>query len=84
MGYVAEGMQSALDSAIGLPRSSTSASLMLAFLMPADVSSILHVVPLWSHIARRKAIGEPRPMGVVGPGARLQDVDTAGPGRGRR
>src|ERR1700733_12341596 len=37
MAYVAVGMQSALDSAIGLPRSSTRASLMLVFLMPADV-----------------------------------------------
>src|ERR687895_2827346 len=36
--YAAVGMQRALDSAIGLPRRSTSASWMLAFLMPADVS----------------------------------------------
>ena len=35
--YPAVGMQSALDSAIGLPSSPTSASWMLAFLMPADV-----------------------------------------------
>src|SRR6266480_1038153 len=35
--YEAVGMQRALDSAIGLPRSSTSASWMLGFLMPADV-----------------------------------------------
>src|SRR5215203_1411571 len=35
--YVAVGMQRALDSAIGLPRSSTSALWMLVFLMPADV-----------------------------------------------
>src|SRR3954454_22311858 len=35
--YDAVGMQRALDSAIGLPRSSTSASWMLGFLMPADV-----------------------------------------------
>jgi hypothetical protein len=39
--YVAVGMQRALASAIGLPRSSTSASWMLVFLMPADVSSNL-------------------------------------------
>ena len=39
--YPAVGMQRALDSAIGLPRRSTSASWMLAFLMPADVSSNL-------------------------------------------
>jgi hypothetical protein len=37
--YDAVGMQRALDSAIGLPSKSTSASWMLAFLMPADVSS---------------------------------------------
>ena len=35
--YDAVGMQRALDSAIGLPRRSTSASWMLGFLMPADV-----------------------------------------------
>ena len=37
--YDAVGMQRALASAIGLPRRPTSASWMLAFLMPADVSS---------------------------------------------
>ena len=37
--YIAVGMQRALDSAIGLPSRSTSASWMLGFLMPADVSS---------------------------------------------
>src|SRR3954449_12096383 len=35
--YPAVGMQSALESAIGLPRRSTSASWILVFLMPADV-----------------------------------------------
>ena len=35
--YAAVGMQRALDSAIGLPSRSTSASWMLGFLMPADV-----------------------------------------------
>src|SRR5262245_21674428 len=34
---VAVGMQRALDSAIGLPRRSTSALWMLVFLMPAEV-----------------------------------------------
>src|SRR5215213_4341254 len=34
---VAVGMQRALDSAIGLPRRSTSALWMLVFLMPAGV-----------------------------------------------
>src|SRR6266536_4946684 len=37
LAYDAVGMQRALDSAIGLPRRSTSASWMLAFLMPAEV-----------------------------------------------
>jgi hypothetical protein len=36
--YVAVGMQRALDSSIGLPSRSTSASRMLAFLIPAEVS----------------------------------------------
>jgi hypothetical protein len=36
--YVAVGMQRALDSAIGLPRMSTSALWMLVFVMPAEVS----------------------------------------------
>jgi hypothetical protein len=35
--YAAVGMQRALDSAIGLPKRSTSALWMLVFLMPADV-----------------------------------------------
>src|SRR5262245_15585999 len=35
--YNAVGMQRASDSAIGLPSRSTSAFLMLVFLMPADV-----------------------------------------------
>jgi len=39
--YIAVGMQRALDSAIGLPSSSTSAFSMLVFLMPADVSRSL-------------------------------------------
>src|SRR5438874_12105709 len=37
MAYAAVGMQRALDSAIGFPIRSTSASWMLVFLMPADV-----------------------------------------------
>src|SRR5688572_18729060 len=35
--YAAVGMQRALESAIGLPSRSTSASWMLVFLMPAEV-----------------------------------------------
>src|SRR6266540_6851131 len=37
LAYIAVGMQRASDSAIGLPRRSTSASWMLVFLMPAEV-----------------------------------------------
>ncbi len=43
--YIAVGMQRALHSAIGLPRRSTSASWMLVFLMPAEVSSNF-IIPL--------------------------------------
>jgi hypothetical protein len=43
--YAAVGMQRALESAIGLPRRSTSASLMLVFLMPADVRRSLMLPP---------------------------------------
>src|ERR671932_1334112 len=45
MAYTAVGMQRALASAIGLPRRSTSASWMLVFLMPAEVSSNF-IIPL--------------------------------------
>jgi hypothetical protein len=38
-------MQSALDSAIGLPSKATSASWMLAFRMPLDVRRIFIVTP---------------------------------------
>ena len=44
------GTQSALDSAIGLPSKSTSASWMLAFLMPLDVRRIL-IAPSEGHRA---------------------------------
>src|SRR2546429_505713 len=43
--YIAVGMQRALDSAIGLPSRSSSASRMLAFLMPADVRRNLKLPP---------------------------------------
>jgi len=49
--YMAVGMQRALDAAIGLPRSSTSASWMLVFLMPADVRSDLIMPFLGSIVA---------------------------------
>src|SRR4051812_44478332 len=43
--YCAVGMHRALESAIGLPRSSTNALWMLAFLTPADVSRSLKMPP---------------------------------------
>jgi hypothetical protein len=43
--YIAVGMQRASDAAMCLPRSSTSASWMLVFLMPADVSRNLTLPP---------------------------------------
>src|SRR5207244_8938107 len=43
--YAAVGMQRALDSAIGLPRRSTSALSILVFLMPADVRRNLMLPP---------------------------------------
>jgi hypothetical protein len=43
--YDAVGMQRASDSAIGLPRRSTSASWMLVFLMPAEVRRNLMLPP---------------------------------------
>ena len=43
--YIAVGMHRALDSAIGLPSSSTSASSMLWFVTPPDVSNSFMVPP---------------------------------------
>jgi hypothetical protein len=40
-------MQRALDSLTGLPNRSTSASWMLVFLMPADVSRSFKPPPVW-------------------------------------
>src|SRR2546423_13882442 len=45
LAYAAVGMQRALDSAIGLPKRSTSAFLMLVFLMPAEVRRSLMLPP---------------------------------------
>jgi hypothetical protein len=53
--YAAVGMQSALDSAIGLPRRSTSASWMLVFLMPADVRRNL-MIPLLDDLMRTERL----------------------------
>jgi hypothetical protein len=49
LAYAAVGMQRALDSPIGLPRRSTSASWMLVFLMPAEVRRNL-IVPFLGEI----------------------------------
>jgi hypothetical protein len=43
--YCAVGMHRALESAIGLPRRSTNARWMLAFLTPADVRRSLKMPP---------------------------------------
>ncbi len=43
--YAAVGMQRALESAIDLPRRSTNAWRMLAFLTPADVRRSLKMPP---------------------------------------
>src|SRR5437879_5523928 len=50
--YPAVGMQRALDSAIGLPSRSTSASWMLVFLIPADVRRNL-MLPLGATVSER-------------------------------
>src|SRR5262249_13148878 len=62
--YAAGGMQSALDSATGLPSSSSSAPRMLAFLTPADVSSNLIAT-----LAARRWFPdlEPGALGIDGP-----------------
>src|SRR5262245_2796161 len=49
--YDAVGMQSALDSAIGLPMRSTSAPWILGFLIPAEVSRNLMGAPLLAVLA---------------------------------
>src|SRR3954467_15070573 len=56
-------MQRALDSAIGLPSRSTRASLMLAFLIPADVRRSFMLPP-----GVRTAGGPARAYGSVGVG----------------
>ena len=54
--YEAVGMQRALASLIGLPRRSTSASWMLGFLMPADVSrSLILIWPTYGRLPRLRA-----------------------------
>src|ERR1700756_2745022 len=55
--YAAVGMMRALDSAIGLPRRSTSALWMLGLLMPPDVRSNLKLSLLITVLGRRS----PRP-----------------------
>src|SRR5205809_8147625 len=61
--YIAVGMQRALDSLIGLPSRSTSASRMLAFLMPADVRRSF-ILPPESVLQDEKALGLTDPYAV--------------------
>ena len=70
--YTAVGMQRALDSAIGLPRRSTSASWMLGFLMPAEVSRSFMLSPFVAPVF----------AGVDGRGGGNSSVRRAGRGRG--
>src|SRR5437660_139689 len=60
--YAAVGMQRALDSAIGLPRRSTSALWMLVFLMPADVRRSLILPFLVTVVWVDPALPEPAPF----------------------
>src|SRR6476659_5358676 len=55
--YDAVGMQRASHSAIGLPRRSTSASWMLGFLIPAEVSRSFTMRVLALCAARRRRVG---------------------------
>src|SRR6478735_9814060 len=58
--YIAVGMQRALASLIGLPRRSTSALWMLAFLMPAEVRRYF-IMPLLLTLPRSDAQATPVP-----------------------
>src|SRR6266851_9222542 len=53
--YPAVGIQRALDSAIGLPRRSTSALWILVFLMPAEVRRYF-IVPLLVDVMRAERL----------------------------
>src|SRR5215831_13102124 len=59
--YPAVGMQRALDSAIGLPSRSTSASWTLAFLMPAEVSRYF-IMPILLILPKSDAQATPVPL----------------------
>src|SRR5262245_62153633 len=59
--YDAVGMQRAVDSEIGLPNRSTSASWMLVFLMPAEVRSSF-MPASWGRRASEDVLG---PYGSV-------------------
>src|SRR4029453_16361940 len=58
--YIAVGMQRALDSLIGLPSRSTSASWMLVFLTPAEVRRSFNTPPV--SIQQRRL---PRPQKII-------------------
>src|ERR1035438_2602431 len=53
--YPAVGIQRALDSAIGLPRRSTSALWILVFLMPAEVRRYF-MIPLLVDVMRAERL----------------------------
>src|SRR5438094_6461827 len=55
LAYAAVGMQRALDSAIGLPRRSTSALWILVFLMPAEVRRYF-IMPLFVDVMRAERL----------------------------
>ena len=61
--YDAVGMQRASHSAIGLPSRSTSASWMLGFLMPAEVSRNLTMRPMRVSGHARDPAHSPHPVG---------------------
>src|SRR5438309_2188018 len=65
LAYAAVGMHRALDSAIGLPSRSTSASRMLVFLMPAEVRRNLMMPP-----SRYWGAGRERAGASIGSAAR--------------
>ena len=54
--YIAVGMHRALESAIGLPSSSTSASRMLGFVTPPDVRRSFKIPPDSVPRAVRRAV----------------------------
>src|SRR5215212_7718131 len=67
-------MQRALDSAIGLPRRSTSASWMLAFLMPEEVRRNLNGAPSLAVYVVPPSERLSRGIQIIVPGRRPRNV----------